>query len=80
MFRQSFAIVIVGLAMVCQTAYADTHSTTVLDSFIKTLDGRNLSDEVQSKVEAVLADNQKLVQHRDHRVVDRNLPGVRPGD
>lgn len=58
MFRQSFAIVFVSLAMICQTASADTHSADVLDGFTKTLNGRDLVGEVQAKVEAVLADNE----------------------
>jgi len=58
MFRQSFAIVFISLAMICQTAYGDTHSTNVLNNFNKSIEGRKLVAEVQTEVETVLADNQ----------------------
>ena len=58
MFRQSIAIVFVGLITICQTVNADDHATDVLNSFTKTLEGRKLAAEVQSKVESILADNQ----------------------
>jgi len=58
MFRQSFAIVFISLAMICQTAYGDTHPTNVLNNFNKSIEGRKLVAEVQTEVETVLADNQ----------------------
>ena len=58
MFRQSIAIVFVGLTMICQTVHADGHAVDVLDAFTKSLAGRELTIEIQAKVDSILADNQ----------------------
>ena len=58
MFRQSIAIVFVGLAMICQTVHADNNAAEVLDAFTKSIQGRKLTADSQSKVESILADNQ----------------------
>ena len=58
MFRQSFAIVFVALAMICQSAQADTHAVDVLNSFTQSIKGRKLDAAVQTKVETILAENQ----------------------
>ena len=57
MFRQSIAIVFAGLVLFCQTALADQHGEDVLNKFTATLDGRQLSAEVKSKIDSILADN-----------------------
>ena len=57
MFRQSFAIVFVGLTMICQTLHADSHATEVVAAFTQTLEARNLKGDTQAKVETILAEN-----------------------
>ena len=57
MFRQSIAIVFVGLVLFCQTALADQHGEDVLSKFTETLNGRKLPAEVATKIQSILADN-----------------------
>ncbi len=57
MFRQSIAIIFAVLILFTQTAFADRHGEGVLEAFAKSLDGRKLSSQIESKVETILADN-----------------------
>jgi len=56
MNRQSLAMVLAGLVMICQTAYADG-AADVLSAFTKSVSTRKLSAEVESSVESILTTN-----------------------
>lgn len=56
MNRQSLAMVLAGLMMICETAYADG-AADVLSAFTKSVSNRKLSAEVETSVESILTTN-----------------------